>query len=801
MPLTQAAVSTALKPPATLGRYEIVRELGRGAQGCVYLANDAQLGREVAIKTLAPGHDPQRKAALLAEARTTAQLQHPHIVTLYDAFEDRGMHCVVLEYLTGETLQALVRKLGRLAPIQAAAITTQILDGLAYAHERGIVHRDIKPANILIDASGNARIMDFGIATAAGYAEQNSPAGTPRYMAPESMDSREVARSADVFSVGMTLYEMLTGRPAVDGRNVFEVLHKIANHPFQPPSAANADVDEGLDQVVMRALAKDPAQRYADAREMRRALEHYCRPPGDAHAEDADHTTEGGGAIDFLLKRMRHKSSFPALSQTISAINRITAGPEQNVQALSEVLLKDFALTNKLLRLVNSTGYGQFGGTISTISRAVLILGFDAVRDLAVTLVLFDHLQNKGQAAKLRDDVIASLFNGIVARRVARTAGIRDPEEGFISGVFHNLGRLLAAFYLYEECTEIARRMQQPGADEKSASKAVLGVSYEELGIAIGRSWNLPPGILASMRRIADGRPSKPTTPPERFQLAAAVAEAVTAAATSGSPAERDKQISRIAARFGSALTLDERQLAAVSTEAVDELLADSAALLGDTRKSAFCQGLRQTGADTAGSTAAGSDTLESVIEQTTRITSPDQAGQQELDPAQVLAAGIQDITNSLVDNFNLSDLLRIILETMYRGMGFARVVLFMRDSRTAALIARLGYGPDLDRITGRLSIPLGKEQDVFSVVLAKNVDILINDVNAENIRARIPDWFRKSALGQTFVLLPIVIDARAIGLFYGEKATPGELTIAPKEMNLLKTLRNQAVLALRQKR
>src|SRR5690606_6280317 len=124
--------------------------------------------------------------------------------------------------------------------------------------------------------------------------------------------------------------------------------------------------------------------------------------------------------------------------------NRITAGPEQSVQALSEVLLKDFALTNRLLRMVNSSGYGHFGGTISTISRAVLILGFDAVRDLAVTLVLFDHLHHKGQATKLHEDVLHSLFTGIVARGLAREAGARDAEEGFICGLFRNLGRLLA---------------------------------------------------------------------------------------------------------------------------------------------------------------------------------------------------------------------------------------------------------------------------------------------------------------------------------------------------------------------
>ena len=139
-------------------------------------------------------------------------------------------------------------------------------------------------------------------------------------LAPRSL-SRTTA-ATDVFAVGMTLYELLTGQPAVEGGTVFEVLHKIANQPFQPPSSRNIEVTEELDQIVMRALAKNPAERYADAHDMRRALEHYCRP-GEEEAA-ARPPSDGSGAIEFLLNRMRHKSGFPALSGTISACNFLT---------------------------------------------------------------------------------------------------------------------------------------------------------------------------------------------------------------------------------------------------------------------------------------------------------------------------------------------------------------------------------------------------------------------------------------------------------------------------------------------
>ena len=800
MPL--ANTSAPIRPtfPSTLGRYQVVRELGCGTQGRVYLANDAHLGRQVAIKALTPVQDPARKAILLAKARAISQLNHPNIVTLYDAFEDQDTHCIVLEYVEGKTLENILRTEGRFAAQRATRISLQVLEGLAFAHERGIVHHDIKPSNILIDAFGNARIVDFRIAAAAGQVETSSASGTPRYMAPESLDNREVMRNADVFAVGMSLYEMLTGQAAVAGHEIFEIMHKIANESFASPSALNPEVDEGLDQIVMRALSKDPAGRYADAAEMRLALEHYLQPATASSSEVAP-AQQPSGALEFLLTRMRHKSSFPALSQTISAISRITSGEAKNVQDLTAVLLKDFSLTNKLLCLVNSSGYGQFGGTISTVSRAVLILGFDAIRNLAVTLVLFEHLQNKNQADKLRDDVISALFTGIVARRMSHAAGIRDPEEGFVCGVFHNLGRMLASYYLLDESIAVNREMQQSGLTEEQAARRVLGVSYEEIGTAVARSWNLPDTIVRSMQRVTKARPDKPKNAHERLQLTATLADALGRAACAGSPAERDKRIAQLVQRFGAAMPLDERALTSLATSAMDELFEDTAALLGNSGKSRFCQGLMRTAGNAPAIETPETGPLKRAIEEGTRVKTTANASQDASDPAQVLGAGIQDIAETLVGDFKLSDLLRIILETMYRAMGFSRVMLFMRDPRTPTMIARLGYGIDIERIMRELRLPLGPNQDVFSVVLEKNVDLLVFDIEAENIRSRIPDWFRKNSLGQTFVALPMVVDKNPIGMFYGEKALAGELEIGAREMNLLKTLRNQAVLALKQRR
>ena len=199
------------------------------------------------------------------------------------------------------------------------------------------------------------------------------------------------------------------------------------------------------------------------------------------------------GTLDFLLRRMRYKSDFPALSTTMGAVNRSAASETERVTQLSDSILKDFALTNKLLKLVNSASYSQYGGSISTVSRAVVIMGFDNVRNVAITLMLFEHLQNKSQAARLSDEILATYFSGLLARELARKMGIRHVEEGFICSMFHKLGRLLTAFYFNDEYVEIQKRCKNAGLDEEQAAAQVLGLSFEDLGLGVAA-----PGIFRS---------------------------------------------------------------------------------------------------------------------------------------------------------------------------------------------------------------------------------------------------------------------------------------------------------------
>ena len=789
-------------PPAlgNIGRFEIVRVLGRGAQGSVYLANDPHLHRQVAVKSINTGASADEIARQLQEARVVSQFSHPHIVPLFDAIEADGNHFLILEYVRGETLAQLLRRAGALDTPRALQLAIQITGALAYAHDKKIIHRDIKPANIMIDEHGHARVMDFGIASALGeHAVAEGLIGTPAYMAPECLRNEAATAASDIFSAGMVLYEMLAGRPAVRAANTFSIVHKMINESFVPPSSHNPGLNEAIDHLVMRAIGKEANTRHASATALQEALEQHLAPVVAAPAPAAS-----GGALDFLRRRINHKAGFPALSQTISAINRIAANSDESVQTLASVLLKDFALTNKLLRLVNSTTFRQFGGGVSTISRAVMILGFDAVRDLAITLILFEHLQNRQQATQIKEEAIAAYLTGVMTRRLAGLCGLPDREEGFICGVFQHLGKLLAGYYFYEESVEITRLIEA-GESEDKAAHTVLGISLEELGIEIARSWQLPEKIIHSMESGGNGL--KPQNTPDRLRLAAHLAKALCGIASQTKREHKIEELAALNRRFGSSLTLGQKQLNAAVTDSVKEFLAESALFVPLAGKSRMLDAVAYWagGNDEAAATtlinrdAIADETLDEFVSRTVAVDASTPVFDNN-NAVLTLTAGIQDITNTLVSDFNLNDVLRIILETMYRGMGFSQVLLCTREPRGNRLLARFGYGTRIENLLKNFIIHLDRPQDVFQLAVTKNVDLYIADARAANIVKRIPAWYREKIDAPTFLLLPVAINGKAVGLFYAERDHGGEIHIEPEQLRLLKTLRNQAILAIRQK-
>ena len=796
----------AASVPRKINRFEIERTLGAGAQGTVYLARDPHLNRRVAIKTPVvggkPGEHRRRLDTLLAEARMVSQLSHPNVVPLFDAGEESELPFLVFEFVEGTVLSRLIKQEHRLSPTRAVAIAVDLLAALGYAHSKGVMHRDIKPGNIMLTADGSARVMDFGIAQHVADSAPDAPdglRGTPCYLAPEYVNSGQYTPKCDLYSAGVVLYEMLTGQTAVEGRNVFEILHKAANEPITPPSKLNPEVDERLDDLVFKALSPEPGRRFETAEAMHEALRTYLDPAAPPEGGGA----EAGGTLDFLLRRMRHKSDFPALSNTISTINRVTGSADENASALSNTILKDFALTNKLLRMVNTAYFGQYGGTISTVSRAVVILGFDRIRNVAMTLMLLEHLQNKAQAAQLKEDVVAGYFGGLLARELVSRANIRDGEEAFICTMFHDLGRLLVRFYLPEEAQQIDRGVEQ-GAQEKQAALKVLGLSYEDVGIGAARAWHFPERMVQSMRKLPDEEVRKPSSPEDRLRAIAELGTDLCATLRVADAQARQKRMNALVDKFGKGLNVTPQVLAHAVQQSMHDLKRDAAALdlrAADGFLARIALAVSSEGSGAGESTPA--DQLQTAIDLATlRSPVPAEAGNapQDFDRKALLTAGIQDITNALVGDYKLNDILRIILEAMYRGMGFTRVLLCVRDPASNALKGRFGFGLSIDEIVRKgFGIPIGGSRDVFQAAISNGADILIDDIDAESIKAHIPDWFRKSIPAKSFALFPILINKKPIGMLYGDADVAGRLKFPADELALLKTLRNQAVLAIRQ--
>jgi serine/threonine-protein kinase len=280
------AVSDTLIGTLFDGRYQIVRKLGAGGMADVYLAEDQELGRRVAIKILNDRHanDEQFVERFRREAKNAAALSHSNIVSIYDRGEAEGTYYIAMEYLDGRSLKELLLSRGD-APIAVVVeYARQILSALRFAHRHGIVHRDIKPHNVLVDGEGRVKVTDFGIARAgtSQMTEAGSIVGTAQYLSPEQARGGDVDQRSDLYSLGVLMYEMLTGAVPFSGDTPVEIAMKHLSQTPEPPSTRRHDIPRELDMVVMRALAKDPDDRYQTAEEMEADLDRVARGAGVA---------------------------------------------------------------------------------------------------------------------------------------------------------------------------------------------------------------------------------------------------------------------------------------------------------------------------------------------------------------------------------------------------------------------------------------------------------------------------------------------------------------------------------------
>src|SRR5205823_3220956 len=312
------------------GRYEVVGEVGRGAMGIVYKAVDPVIGRTVAVKTIRLSEEGTglKHAELLArfqtEARAAGLLTHPNIVVVYDAGEEDGLYYITMELVEGKSLQARLDG-GHSFPLpRTLRIMDQTCSALQFAHERNVVHRDIKPANLMLTADDTVKVTDFGTAKILQFGTVQQTAhvmGTPSYMSPEQVKGRAVDGRSDIFSLGVMLYEMVTGEKPFPGQNITTVIYKIVNEEPVPPRQIDPSIHPGISAVVMRALEKEPEQRYQNCREMLEDLRKYrtLAPGGNSQSTMA---MGGGSPGATLVSGNTAGRGFTGEDQTVVATAR-----------------------------------------------------------------------------------------------------------------------------------------------------------------------------------------------------------------------------------------------------------------------------------------------------------------------------------------------------------------------------------------------------------------------------------------------------------------------------------------------
>lgn len=519
--------------------------------------------------------------------------------------------------------------------------------------------------------------------------------------------------------------------------------------------------------------------------------------------------------LDYLLRRMRHKSDFPTLSASVTRIQAMSESENESLGGLCDEILKDVALTQKLLRMINTAHYRRAGGdAISTVSRAVSLIGLAGVRNLALSLMLVEHMDDKKHAQQLKQEFLRTVMAGTLASELCSNA--KEAEDAFIGALFRNLGRLLAEFYLPEEAQEV-RQMTKPGPDgepamtEAVASGQVLGMPFEDLGQSVGKTWALPDNLLTTMKAPTGNLPTRSLAArPERLHWLATLANQAADAMMFAPPEEMGQKLASLNQKFAASLELTGTAVQDAALRARKRLTELTQALKLDVPKNSPAERLLDhfyVDAPNAGQTdGPAPEALGLVVADADGALGADKAAAPK-DAAGVLTSGIQDITNSMVDSFKLNDILRMILETIYRALDCRRVIFCLRDAKTMQLIGRIGLGEGADTLKGTFQIPLrvaaGAQADLFTAVSLKGADTLISDASAPAIVSRLPHWFRDRVQAPTFLLLPLQMKHQGkdmvLGLIYADKAHAGALQISEQDLSLLRTLRNQAVMAFKQ--
>ncbi len=530
-------------------------------------------------------------------------------------------------------------------------------------------------------------------------------------------------------------------------------------------------------------------------------------PAGDEPAGDGDARQAHWGTVEFLLRRMQHSADFPVLSESIRTLNRLADSGDQDVSRLASVIIRDFALTSKILKVVNSAYYSRFSGKIGSVSRAIVVLGIDTIRSLATSLIFFEHLQDRDQASRLKDEISGAIFAATLSRQVAADAGITEGEEAFLCGMLHSLGRLLVTYYLPEECAEIARLTGRESVAPVPAEKQVLGMTLEQMGVAVARAWNFPPEVTRGMVRVDPAAPGDLQNPDLKMRLIAGFANE-TAQLIGGGTDDVAAAQQQLLKRYRMGLAISDPAFERILGETRREFLELSGSLFSQRRQGRFLHNLlRQVDGEEAAPAATSlppdiSDSL--VLDPGPTLTAEPvpadmQGAQPSPDAERILTEGLQEVSSLLAEEGNdLNQILNVTLETIYRAMAFQRVLICLQEVTKQRFAARLGFGDDIDVFMSGFRFPARYSANVFHAALKNGVDLYIADAGLPKVSDSLPGWYKQISNAGSFLLFPLLIRGHPLGLIYADHPEANGMDLSEGQLNLLKALRNQVVLGFR---
>lgn len=506
------------------------------------------------------------------------------------------------------------------------------------------------------------------------------------------------------------------------------------------------------------------------------------------------HRADPRTACQHFLKSIGDDIDLPALGSAISRVVQLTSADNDSIHKLSSFVLSDVALTQKVLRLSNTAFYRTASGAapVTTISRAILLLGFETVRLSALAMLLVDRLPDSRHAQSVRAELAQSLYASVIGRELARRTYFQGAEEAGIAALFKNLGRLLVAAHDHDLYSRIMTLVDAGTHTPNQASVLVMGCSFDLIAETVLHEWQIPEPIIRALAAL----PGKLFKPPKNRQEWMQLAAAFSCESSPLIPALAERpdsvNLTQLIDRYGQALNLDRERLTSLFADALEEIrgIADTMELAGLPSGEPEPNPLKEL--------------QDEVLLQHALPEVPVQPkcypSGKPMQAKELLLDGLQQVTTlQAAKHAKGTEVLHLILQVLYQSMGFRFAALCLREPRGTQFLARIALGEQASARQTIFRFPADGSSDLFQLSMQNNADLMIADATSPKIQSLLPSWHKKSMADvKSFIVLPLVFEKNSMGFFYADRALPAPEGVSPEETAFIKILKGQALAAMR---